>query len=92
MLKVSIFHLMNHALFNALLFLSADSVVHSMSDEQDMRKLGVGGLPPVTPRIRERLEKGQVGNSQAKIRLWNSPRSLVVSHQDMLYSVLPTEA
>jgi NADH-ubiquinone oxidoreductase chain 5 len=37
---VSIFHLMNHAFFKALLFLSAGSIIHAMSDEQDMRKMG----------------------------------------------------
>ncbi|KAG4946713.1 hypothetical protein JHK87_042720 [Glycine soja] len=38
--SVSIFHLLNHAFFKALLFLSAGSVIHAMSDEQDMRKMG----------------------------------------------------
>jgi NADH-quinone oxidoreductase subunit L len=35
-----IFHLYTHAFFKALLFLSAGSVIHAMSDEQDMRKMG----------------------------------------------------
>nr|YP_009493653.1 NADH dehydrogenase subunit 5 [Codonopsis lanceolata]AWN57598.1 NADH dehydrogenase subunit 5 [Codonopsis lanceolata] len=38
--SVSIFHLMNHAFFKALLFLGAGSIIHAMSDEQDMRKMG----------------------------------------------------
>ena len=38
--SVGIFHLMNHAFFKALLFLSAGSVIHALSDEQDMRKMG----------------------------------------------------
>jgi len=38
--SISLFHLMNHAFFKALLFLSAGSVIHAMSDEQDMRKMG----------------------------------------------------
>lgn len=38
--SVSLFHLMNHAFFKALLFLSAGSVIHAVSDEQDMRKMG----------------------------------------------------
>ncbi|KAK8610117.1 hypothetical protein V6N13_026661 [Hibiscus sabdariffa] len=42
--SVSVFHLMNHTFFKALLFLSAGSVIHAMSDEQDMQKMG--GLPP----------------------------------------------
>ena len=36
----SIFHLLTHAFFKALLFLAAGSVIHAMSDEQDMRKMG----------------------------------------------------
>src|ERR1700675_2173071 len=35
-----IFHLMTHAFFKALLFLGAGSVIHAMSGEQDMRKMG----------------------------------------------------
>jgi NADH-ubiquinone oxidoreductase chain 5 len=38
--SVSLFHLMNHAFFKALLFLSAGSVIHAIADEQDMRKMG----------------------------------------------------
>ena len=38
--NVSLFHLTNHAFFKALLFLSAGSVIHAMSDEQDMRRMG----------------------------------------------------
>ncbi|MGH1376796.1 MAG: NADH-quinone oxidoreductase subunit L [Alphaproteobacteria bacterium] len=36
----AIFHLMTHAFFKALLFLGAGSVIHAMSDEQDMRNMG----------------------------------------------------
>ncbi len=35
-----IFHLMTHAFFKALLFLGAGSVIHAMSGEQDIRKMG----------------------------------------------------
>ena len=45
--NVSLFHLMNHAFFKALLFLSAGSVIHALSDEQDMRKMG--GLLKLLP-------------------------------------------
>ena len=34
------FHVLTHAFFKALLFLGAGSVIHAMSDEQDMRKMG----------------------------------------------------
>ncbi|MGB0694734.1 MAG: NADH-quinone oxidoreductase subunit L [Rhodospirillaceae bacterium] len=44
-----IFHLMTHAFFKALLFLGAGSVIHAMSDEQDMRKMGgIWKMVPVT--------------------------------------------
>lgn len=45
--SVSLFHLMNHAFFKALLFLSAGSVIHAIADEQDMRKMG--GLVQILP-------------------------------------------
>ncbi len=45
----AIFHLMTHAFFKALLFLGSGSVIHAMSDEQDMRNMGgLWKLIPVT--------------------------------------------
>ncbi len=41
---IAIFHLFTHAFFKALLFLGSGSVIHAMSDEQDMRRMG--GLFP----------------------------------------------
>ena len=38
--NVSMFHLINHAFFKALLFLGAGSIIHAMSGEQDVRKYG----------------------------------------------------
>ena len=47
--QASVFHLITHAFFKALLFLSAGSVIHAMSDEQDMRKMGgLARLIPIT--------------------------------------------
>jgi NADH-ubiquinone oxidoreductase chain 5 len=45
--SASIFHLANHACFKALLFLCAGVIIHSMNDEQDMRRMG--GLINVLP-------------------------------------------
>lgn len=45
--SASIFHLANHAFFKALLFLSAGAIIHSINDEQDMRKMG--GLKNLIP-------------------------------------------
>lgn len=45
--SIAIFHVFNHGYFKALLFLSAGSVIHSVSDEQDLRRLGglINNLP-----------------------------------------------
>jgi len=45
--SASIFHLMTHAFFKALLFLAAGSVIIGMHHEQDMRKMG--GLKKYMP-------------------------------------------
>jgi NADH-quinone oxidoreductase subunit L len=43
------FHLMTHAFFKALLFLAAGLVIHALSGEQDMRKMGgIGKVMPWT--------------------------------------------
>ena len=38
--NIAIFHLFTHAFFKALLFLGAGSVIHAMSDQQDIKKMG----------------------------------------------------
>ncbi len=43
----AVFHLMTHAFFKALLFLGAGSVIHALSGEQDIRKMG--GMRFLTP-------------------------------------------
>ena len=43
----SIFHVFTHAFFKAALFLGAGAVIHALSGEQDMRKMG--GLLKKTP-------------------------------------------
>ncbi|MGI9386870.1 MAG: NADH-quinone oxidoreductase subunit L, partial [Methyloligellaceae bacterium] len=45
--SVGIFHLFTHAFFKALLFLGSGSVIHAMSDEQDIQKMG--GLRKLIP-------------------------------------------
>src|SRR6267378_5432831 len=42
------FHLMTHAFFKALLFMAAGIVIHSLADEQDIRRMG--GLRQLLPR------------------------------------------
>ena len=45
--EVAIFHLSNHAFFKALLFLGAGSIIHAVSNEQDIRNMG--GLLKILP-------------------------------------------
>jgi NADH-ubiquinone oxidoreductase chain 5 len=47
--SIGLFHLVNHAFFKALLFLSAGCVLHTLNDQQDMRKMG--GLIYFNPLI-----------------------------------------
>lgn len=44
----AMFHLVTHAFFKALLFLGAGSVIHAMSDEQDMTRMG--GIYKLIPK------------------------------------------
>ena len=44
----SMFHLMTHAFFKALLFLAAGIVIHALAGEEDMRRMG--GLRGLLPR------------------------------------------
>ena len=45
--SAGIYHLVTHAFFKALLFLGAGAVIHSLSGEQDLRRMG--GLRHKTP-------------------------------------------
>jgi NADH-ubiquinone oxidoreductase chain 5 len=45
--NVGLFHLINHAIFKALLFLCAGAIIHSLSNEQDLRRMG--GLVNILP-------------------------------------------
>jgi proton-translocating NADH-quinone oxidoreductase chain L len=46
---IAMYHLVTHAYFKALLFLGAGSVIHALSDEQDMRRMGgLARLLPIT--------------------------------------------
>jgi NADH-ubiquinone oxidoreductase chain 5 len=38
--SVALLHVLNHSFFKALLFLAAGGVIHSLSDQQDIRKMG----------------------------------------------------
>jgi NADH-quinone oxidoreductase subunit L len=47
-----LFHLMTHAFFKALLFMAAGIVIHALSDEQDIRRMGgLGRAMPFTHRV-----------------------------------------
>jgi NADH-ubiquinone oxidoreductase chain 5 len=45
--NLSLFHLYTHAFFKALLFLTAGAIIHSLKNEQDLRRMG--GLLHILP-------------------------------------------
>ena len=48
-MNLSLFHLINHAFFKSLLFLSAGAFIHALSDQQDIRRMGsLNLLTPIT--------------------------------------------
>ena len=56
--SISLFHLVNHAFFKALLFLTAGAIIHSFNNEQDIRKLS--GLLHRAPLILAAILIGNV--------------------------------
>nr|YP_010388451.1 NADH dehydrogenase subunit 5 [Zoroaster ophiactis]UPP55900.1 NADH dehydrogenase subunit 5 [Zoroaster ophiactis] len=38
--NIALFHICTHAFFKAMLFLSSGSIIHSLNNEQDLRKMG----------------------------------------------------
>ena len=59
--SAGMFHLVTHAFFKALLFLGAGSIIHAMSDEQDIRKMG-GCLLYTSPSPRD-VEESRMPSS-----------------------------
>src|SRR6185437_8548547 len=55
---VGLFHLVNHAFFKALLFLTAGAIIHSFNNEQDIRKLT--GLATRMPFIHSAVLIGNI--------------------------------
>ena len=60
-----IFHLMTHAFFKSLLFLAAGSVIHALSGEQDMRRMG--GLRQAPPADLPRFPRRRPGHRRRAV-------------------------
>src|SRR4029078_13743745 len=54
----SMFHLLTHAFFKALLFLGAGMVIHALANEQDVRRMG--GLSKVMPHTTKLMWVGAI--------------------------------
>ena len=76
----AIFHLMTHGFFKGLLFLGSGSVIHTLHEEQDMRRMG--GLARRIPATYATMLVGALwrirqGLSRARLSGWRDPRTRV---------------
>jgi NADH-quinone oxidoreductase subunit L len=91
-----IFHLMTHAFFKALLFLGAGSVIHALSGEQDMRKMGgLWSKIPITSKtflvaslaiIGTPLFSGFFSKDEILWRAYSSPAGSIVLYSMALFT------
>jgi NADH-quinone oxidoreductase subunit L len=81
---VAVFHLFTHAFFKALMFLGSGSVIHALSGEQDMRKMG--GLRTRIPKTFWTFVAGWI--AIMGIGIWKIGFAGYFSKEEILGSVL----
>ena len=67
------FHLLTHAFFKALLFLAAGVIIHALTDEQDIRRMG--GLRKLMPYTYAVFLVGALRSSASRPSRASSPRT-----------------
>jgi len=87
------FHLMTHAFFKALLFLAAGIVIHALTGEQDIRRMGgLGNALPFTRTVFLIVDNGSSHAGQASIdRLQGAYPNLRLIHLPIHASWLNSE-
>ncbi len=83
----AIFHLITHAFFKALLFLGSGSVIHALSGEQDMRRMG--GLRSRIPYTYWTLLSGAIALSGIFpfAGFWSKDEILGITFKDGAYII-----